>query len=93
MVRSSSLSAERVLLLGPLQVSHPAGDGPPDLVRRIFLEEVEPRDRYLRLRWQGAGEVEICTCSPLLRLRSRRFVCRLPVRRPRGSTNSPKACI
>jgi hypothetical protein len=59
MVRSSSLSADRVLLLGPLQVPHPAGDGPPDLVGRIFLEEMNPRDRHLGLRWQPAGEVEI----------------------------------
>jgi hypothetical protein len=33
------------------QRSLPAGDGTPDLVRRIFLEEMDPRDRYLGLRW------------------------------------------
>src|SRR5215510_12772684 len=41
------------------QRPHPSGDGPPDLVRRIFLEEMDPRDRHLGLRWQPAGEVEI----------------------------------
>src|SRR4029453_7424285 len=41
------------------QLFYPAGDGPSDLVRRIFLEEMEPRDRHLGLRWQPAGEVEI----------------------------------
>src|SRR5262249_19519157 len=41
------------------QRPHPADDGPPDLVRRIFLEKMEPRDRHLGLRWQPAGEVEI----------------------------------
>src|SRR5215469_6480116 len=37
---------------------HPAGDDPPDLVRRIFLDEMDPRDCHLGLRWQPAGEVE-----------------------------------
>src|SRR5262249_28795509 len=41
------------------QRAHPAGDGPPDLVRRIFLKEMEPRDRHLGLRRQAAGEVEV----------------------------------
>src|SRR5258708_11978448 len=41
------------------QRPHPAGDGPPDLVRRIFLEEMDPRDRHLGLRWPPADEVEI----------------------------------
>src|SRR5215469_11003770 len=41
------------------QRPHPAGDGSPDLIRRIFLEEMEPRDRHLGLRWPPAGEVEI----------------------------------
>src|SRR5262249_12134041 len=50
-----------VALHGPpsAQRFHPAGDGSPYLVRRIFLEEMEPRDRHLGLRWQRAGEVEI----------------------------------
>ena len=30
---------------------HPGGDGPPDLVRRIFLNEMDSRDRHLGLRW------------------------------------------
>jgi hypothetical protein len=29
---------------------------PPDLVRRIFLEEMDPRDRHLGLRWQLAAD-------------------------------------
>src|SRR2546421_5470334 len=58
MVRSSSLSADRVLLLGPLQVPHPAGNGPPDLVRRIFLNEMDPRHRLLGQRWPPADEVD-----------------------------------
>jgi hypothetical protein len=33
------------------QRPHPVGDGPPDLVRRIFLEEMDPRDRHLGLPW------------------------------------------
>src|SRR5262249_17016825 len=37
----------------------PTGDGPADLVRRILLEEMEPRDRHLGLRWQCEGEVEM----------------------------------
>src|ERR1700754_4699615 len=38
--------------------SHPAGDGPADLVRRIFLDEMEPRDRHLGLRREAARQVE-----------------------------------
>src|SRR5215469_1805036 len=41
------------------QRPHPAGDGPPDLVRRIFLYEMDPRDHHLGLRWPRAGGVEI----------------------------------
>src|SRR5262245_44449024 len=37
---------------------HPVGDGPPDLVRRIFLEVMDSRDLHLGLRWQASGEVE-----------------------------------
>src|SRR5438034_4354876 len=58
MVRSSSLSAHRALLLGALQVPHPAGDGPPDLVGRIFLDEMDPRHRLLGQRWPPADEVD-----------------------------------
>src|SRR5215472_11859617 len=51
-------------LLGPLSGSFsesptPASDSAPDLVRRIFLEEMEPRDRHLGLLRQPAGKVEI----------------------------------
>src|SRR5215470_4358820 len=42
---------------------HPAGDGLSDLMRRIFLEEMEPRDSHLGLRWQAAGKVEIRTAG------------------------------
>src|SRR5262249_13861333 len=41
------------------QGPHPPGDGLPDLVWRIFLDEMEPRDRHFGLRWQTAGEGEI----------------------------------
>src|SRR5262245_49534083 len=41
------------------QSLHPAGDCPPDLVRRILLQVMDPRDSHLGLRWQPAGEVEI----------------------------------
>src|SRR5262249_48717742 len=41
------------------QRRHPAGDVLPDLVRRIFLDVMDPRDRHLGLRWQPAGELEI----------------------------------
>jgi hypothetical protein len=37
---------------------HPAGDGPPDLVRRIFLNEMDPRHRLLGQCWPPADEVE-----------------------------------
>src|SRR5215469_9079748 len=38
---------------------HPVGDGPADLVRRIFLDEMDPRDGDLGLRWPRADGVEI----------------------------------
>src|SRR5260370_37485524 len=37
---------------------HPTGDGPPDLVRRIFLNEMDPRHRLLGQRWPPADEVD-----------------------------------
>ena len=40
-------------------VSHPGSDGPPDLVRQIFLDEMDPFDRYLGLRSPRPGGVEI----------------------------------
>src|SRR4029077_9907221 len=42
------------------QRPHPAGDGPPDLVRRIFLDEMDPRHRLLSQRWPPADEVDQC---------------------------------
>src|SRR5258706_6798543 len=57
MARSPSRSAEASRCSGAARI-HPAGYGPPDLVRRIFLEEMDPRDRHLGLRWPPAGEVE-----------------------------------
>src|SRR6516162_3030300 len=50
-------------LIGPRQPLHPAGDGPPDLIWRIFLDEMDPRDRHLGLRWPGAGGIEICAAG------------------------------
>src|SRR5262245_65306292 len=41
------------------QLSHPADDGPPELVRRVFLDVVAPRDLGLGQRWQSADEGEI----------------------------------
>src|SRR6516162_2050827 len=40
------------------QRPHPACDGPPDLVRRIFLNEMDPRHRLLGPRWPPADEVD-----------------------------------
>src|SRR5262249_59958758 len=40
------------------QRPHPAGDGPPDLVRRIFLDEMDPRHRLLGQRWPPTDEVD-----------------------------------
>src|SRR5262249_3130431 len=37
---------------------HPCGDRPPDLVRRIFLDEMDPRHRLLGQRWPPADEVD-----------------------------------
>src|SRR5262245_27021343 len=37
---------------------NPVGDGPPDLVRRIFLNEMDPRHRLLGQRWPPADEVD-----------------------------------
>ena len=51
-------------LVGPAwpasaQRPHPAGDGSSDLVRRIFLDVMAPRDLHLGQRWQSADEGEI----------------------------------
>src|SRR5215470_841741 len=43
----------------PYEQTTPVGDGPPDLVRRIFLDVVDPRDCYLRLSWQTAGKFDV----------------------------------
>ena len=51
----------RLCLIGSesVQRRQPSDDGPPDLVRRIFLNEMYPRDRHLGLRWPRADGVEI----------------------------------
>ena len=41
------------------QSPHPAGDGPPDFISRIFLDVVAPGDLYLGQLWQPADEAEI----------------------------------
>src|SRR4029077_12986474 len=51
------------LLRGPAwppsaQRPHPVGDGPPDVVRRIFLNEMDPRHCLLGQRWPPADEVD-----------------------------------
>src|SRR5262245_65939768 len=60
-LRRHPIAPDIVSLHGPssAQRLHPPGDGLPDLVRRIFLQEMEPRDRHLGLRWQTAREFEI----------------------------------
>src|SRR5215467_14854217 len=40
------------------QRPYPAGDGPSDLVRRIFLDEMDSRHRLLGQRWPPADEVD-----------------------------------
>ena len=62
--RSPSQSLPTPRLRGPAwspsdQPSHPLDDGLSDVVRRIFLNEMEPRDLHLGLRWPSADEVEI----------------------------------
>src|SRR5262245_59406250 len=42
-----------------VQRCHPVRDGPPDLVRRILLDVMAPRDRHLGQRWEPADECEI----------------------------------
>jgi hypothetical protein len=37
---------------------HPAGDGPPDLARRIFLNEMDARHRLLDQLWPRADEID-----------------------------------
>ena len=37
---------------------HPARDGLPDLIRRIFLDEVDSLDCHLSLRRQASGVFE-----------------------------------
>jgi hypothetical protein len=41
------------------QLPHPVGDGPPDLVGRIFLDEMDPRNGHLGLSRPRASGVEI----------------------------------
>src|SRR5262249_52834258 len=53
------MTITRALIAPSAQLTHPALDGPPDLVRRIFLDVMDPRDSYFGLRWQPAGEIEI----------------------------------
>src|SRR5215467_3598766 len=40
------------------QRPYPAGDGPSDLVRRIFLNEMDARHRLLGQRWPPTDEVD-----------------------------------
>src|SRR5580704_14663999 len=37
---------------------HPAGNGPPDFVRRIFLDEMDPLDCHFGLRRKASGLFE-----------------------------------
>src|SRR5262245_23151891 len=41
------------------QRPHPVRDGPTDLVRRIFLDVMAPRDLHLGQRWKLPNEGEI----------------------------------
>ena len=60
-VRNSSVFGPHRLRIraSSAQRPHPGGDGPPDLVRRIFLNEMNPRDRDFGLRWPRADGIEI----------------------------------
>jgi len=49
--------------VSPTLRAKPVGDDLHDLVRRIFLEVMGPRDRHLGLRWQSRGEVEIAAAA------------------------------
>src|SRR5262245_48142403 len=46
-------------LIASREALHPAGNGPPDFIWRIFLEEMDPRDRNLGLRGPRTDGVEI----------------------------------
>src|SRR5262245_2576860 len=53
-------AATAPVLHGPpsAQRSHPAGDGPPDLVRRFSLNEMDPRHRLLGQHRPSTDEVD-----------------------------------
>ena len=40
------------------QRPHPVGDGPPDLIRRIFLHEMDTLNRLLGQRWPPPDDVD-----------------------------------
>src|SRR5262249_4393423 len=43
------------------QPFQPAGDGPANFVRRIFLDEMDSLDSHFGLRWQASGEFKNLT--------------------------------
>src|SRR5215469_16456740 len=45
-------------LLSPSPPPRPLGDGPPNFIRRIFLNEMDSRDLLLGQRWPPANEVD-----------------------------------
>src|SRR5258708_17381184 len=57
-VRSAGIRCRRNadMMAPSAQRPHPPSDGLPDLVRRIFLDEMDSRDRHLGLRWEAAGQ-------------------------------------
>src|SRR5215813_2443485 len=58
-VPDALVRAHIAVLEGPsAQRLYPAGDSLTDLIRRIFLDEVEPRDLHLGLGREAAGQVE-----------------------------------
>src|SRR5215470_11442388 len=53
------VAPDMAALHGPVSPTpHPAGDGSPDLVRRIFLDEMNPRHRLLGQQWPPPDEVD-----------------------------------
>jgi hypothetical protein len=60
---------------------YPVGDGPPDFIRRVFLDVMDPRDRHLSLRRQPRGFLYLREAS--VRVARRRFC-------PRGRKSASK---
>src|SRR6516225_5819202 len=53
--RESVIAEGRPSICRSAQRLHPGCDGTADLVRRIFLHEMDSLDRHFGLRWQASG--------------------------------------